>query len=116
MPGANAPKTKHNLCRKTNSSTDVTLQINQPAPGRIAGRRDQIPGVETPKMNLSGILPCSVTSCRKVKINIQLLLTITKRSFKNSEKIALIKLKILEFLTEIWIEILLHAFFPTQRT
>ena len=84
MPGANAPKTKHNLCQKTNSSTDVILQSNQPTLGQIAGRRDQIPGVE--KMNLSGILPISEPSCRKVKINMQLLLAITKRSSKNSEK------------------------------
>ena len=106
------PKRSTTFPRKTNSSTDVTLQSNQPTPGHIAGRRDQIPGVEMPKMNLSGILPCSVTSCRTVKINIQLLLA-HSRILK---KIALIKLKILEFLTEIWIEILLHAFCPIQRT
>ena len=64
----------------------------------LPGPRDQILGVETHKMNLSGILP-SVTSCGKVKINIQLLLAIIKRSSKNSEKIALVKLSILEFLT-----------------
>ena len=107
------PKRSTTFARKTSSSTtDVTLQSNQPTPEDIAGRRDQIPGVETPKMNLSGILPCSVTSCRAVKINIQLLLA-HSRILK---KIALIKLKILEFLTEIRIEILLHAFCPTQRT
>ena len=65
----------------------LTLHLgNQPTSGHIAGKRDQILGIETPKMNLSGILPCSVTSCRKVKINIQLRLAITKHSFKNSEK------------------------------
>ena len=84
MPGANAPKTKHNLCQKTNSSTDVTLQSNQQTPGHIDGRRDQKPGVETPKMNLSGILPCSVTSCRTVKINIKLLLAHSRILKKNS--------------------------------
>ena len=84
MPGANAPKTKCAFARKTNSSTDVTLQSNQPTPGHIAGRRDQIPDVETPKMNLSGILPCSVTSCRTVKINIQLLLAHSRILKKNS--------------------------------
>ena len=77
------PKRSTAFARKTNSSTDVTLQSNQPTPGHIAGRRDQIPGVETPKMNLSGILPCSVTSCRTVKINIQLLLA-HSRILKNS--------------------------------
>ena len=96
------PKRSTTFASKTNSSTDVTLQSNQPTPGHIAGRRDQIPGVEKPKMNLSGILPCSVTSCRTVKINIQLLLA-HSRILK---KIALTKLKILEFLTEIRIEIL----------
>ena len=106
------PKRSTTFARKSNSSADVTLQSNQSTPGHIAGRRDQIPGVETPKMNLSGILPCSVTSCRTVKINIQLLLA-HSRILK---KIALIKLKILEFLTEVQIEILLHAFCPTQRT
>ena len=80
------PKQSTTFARQTNSSTDVTLRGNQPTPRHIAGRWDQIPGVETPKMNLSGILPCNVTSCRKVSINIQLLLAITKRSFKNSEK------------------------------
>ena len=98
--------------RKTNSSTDVTLQSNQPTPGHIAGKRDQIPGVETPKMNLSGILPCSVTSCRTVKINIQLLLAHSRILKKNS----IDQTKNLELLTEIRIEILLQAFCPTQRT
>ena len=106
------PNRSTTFARKTNSSTDITLQSNQPRPGHIAGRRDQIPGVETPKMNLSGILLCSVTSCRTVKINIQLLLA----HLRILKKIALIKLKLFEFLTEIRIEILLHAFCPTQRT
>ena len=106
------PKRSTTIARKSNSSIDVTLQSNQPTPGHIAGRRDQIPGVETPKMNLSGILPCSVTSCRTVKINIQLLLA-HSRILK---KIALIKPKLLEVLTEVQIEILLHAFCPTQIT
>ena len=78
------PKRSTTFARKTNSSTDFTLQSNQPTPGHIAGRRDQIPGVETPKMNLSGILLCSVTSCRTVKINIQLLLAYSRILKKNS--------------------------------
>ena len=65
------PKGSTAFTRKINSSTNVTLQGNQPKPGHIAGTRDQILGSQTHKMNLSGILPCSVTSCGKVKINIQ---------------------------------------------
>ena len=80
------PKRCTTFARKTNFSTDVTLEGNQPTPGHIAGRRDQIPRIEAPRMNLSGILPSSVTSCRKVKINMQLLLAITKRSSNNSEE------------------------------